>query len=190
MLQHHDEEFTLFPLVSYKVLYLWLPSCVGITLKPSRDPLNHMVNPPAPFTHQKGMLSYHTLLLFLYTHSEVDKLTLTYFGNHSTPCPNMAMPGSNDTSRDPSKLSHDALFLKCEVKSRVGSDWLIRSSKLQPCLELCRFFQVLLKTKFAKWKAHFLLGICEMAHVQHSSERMAYDSRCVTGKKSVALGVS
>jgi hypothetical protein len=29
-----------------------------------------------------------------------------------------------------------------------------------------------------------------MAHVQHSSERMTYDSRYATEKKSVALGVS
>jgi hypothetical protein len=77
-----------------------------------------------------------------------------------------------------------------EAKSRVSFDWLKISSKLQPCLELCRFVQALLKMKFAKWKAHFLLRICEMAHVQHSSERMAYDSWYATGKKSVALGVS
>jgi hypothetical protein len=33
------------------------------------------------------------------------------------------------------------------------------SSKLQPYLELCRFVQTLLKTKVARWKAHFLIGI-------------------------------
>jgi hypothetical protein len=31
---------------------------------------------------------------------------------------------------------------------------LASSSKLQPCLELCRFVQALLKTKVARWKAH------------------------------------
>jgi hypothetical protein len=77
-----------------------------------------------------------------------------------------------------------------EAKSRVGSNWLVSSSKLQLCLEFCRFAQAPLKIKVTKWKAHFLLGICEMAHVQHSSERMMYDSRYATEKKSVALGVS
>jgi hypothetical protein len=66
------------------------------------------------------------------------------------------MPGSKDTCHNSSKLSHDALFLECGAKSRVDSDWLISSSKLQFCLELCRFVQALLKLKFAKWKAHFL----------------------------------
>jgi hypothetical protein len=33
------------------------------------------------------------------------------------------------------------------------------SSKLQPCLELCRFTYVLLKIKVARWKAHFLVDI-------------------------------
>jgi hypothetical protein len=69
----------------------------------------------------------------------------------------MAMPGSKDTCHNSSKLSHDALFLKCEAKSWVGFDWLISSSKLQLCLELCQFIQALLKPKFAKWKAHFCL---------------------------------
>jgi hypothetical protein len=102
----------------------------------------------------------------------------------------MAMPGFNDTRHNPSKLSHDALFHRCKAKPQVGFDWLISSFKLQPYLELWQFIQALLKMKFAKWKAHFLLGICKMTHVQHSSERMAYDSRYATGKKSVALGVS
>jgi hypothetical protein len=33
------------------------------------------------------------------------------------------------------------------------------SSKGQPYLELCRFTQVLLKTKVARWKTYFLIGI-------------------------------
>jgi hypothetical protein len=47
------------------------------------------------------------------------------------------------------------------TKARVGSDWLMSSSKLQPYLELCRFVQALLKTKIARWKAYFLLETCE-----------------------------
>jgi hypothetical protein len=39
-----------------------------------------MVNPPAPFTHYKGTLLYHTLLLFRYANHDLDKLTLIYFG--------------------------------------------------------------------------------------------------------------
>jgi hypothetical protein len=77
-----------------------------------------------------------------------------------------------------------------ESKSRVGSDWLVSSSKLQPCLELCWFAQVPLKTKVARWKAHLLLRTCKKTLVQHSSERMAYHSKYATGKKGVALGVS
>jgi hypothetical protein len=40
-------------------------------------------------------------------------------------------------------------------------------SNLQPCLELCRFVQALLKTKVARWKAYFLLRIYEKDHVHH-----------------------
>jgi hypothetical protein len=50
--------------------------------------------------------------------------------------------------------------------------------------------QVPLKIKVARWKMHSLYGICEKTPVHHSSERMAYDSRYATEKKSVALGVS
>jgi hypothetical protein len=59
----------------------------------------------------------------------------------------------------------------------------VSSSKLQPCLELCRFIQAPLKTKVARWKTHFLLRVCEKTSVQHSSEWMAYYSRCTTRKK-------
>jgi hypothetical protein len=61
---------------------------------------------------------------------------------------------------------------------------------LQYCLELCRFIQTLLKTRFARWKAHFLFGTCKKNLVHHSSEQMAYYSRYATGKMCVALGVS
>jgi hypothetical protein len=50
--------------------------------------------------------------------------------------------------------------------------------------------QAPLKTKVAKWKVYSHRGICEKTHVHHSSERMAFDSRYATKKKSVALGVS
>jgi hypothetical protein len=46
--------------------------------------------------------------------------------------------------------------------------------------------QALLKTKVARWKAHFLLRICEKITVQHSSEWMTYYSRYATRKKGVA----
>jgi hypothetical protein len=64
------------------------------------------------------------------------------------------MPCFKDTRHNPRKLSHDALFLRCEAKQRVVFDWLLSSSKLQPCLECCRFAQAPLKTKVVRWKAH------------------------------------
>jgi hypothetical protein len=36
-----------------------------------------------------------------------------------------------------------------EAKPWVRSDWMVSPSKLQPCLELCQFVQVLLKIKRA-----------------------------------------
>jgi hypothetical protein len=136
------------------------------------------------------MLSYHTLLLFRYDNRDLDKPTLAYFRPVTPLCPDTAVPCFKDTHRNPSKLSHDALFLRCEAKPRVGSDWFLSSSKLQPYLELCRFVQTLLKTKVARWKAHLLLSVCKKTHVQHSSEQMAYYLRYAIGKKGVALGVS
>jgi hypothetical protein len=56
-----------------------------------------------------------------------------------------------------------------KAKPWVRSDWLVSSSKLQPCLELYRFIQTLLKTKVAGWNMHFLLKFCKKTHVQHSS---------------------
>jgi hypothetical protein len=54
-----------------------------------------------------------------------------------------------------------------EAKSRVSSDLLNELSKLQPCLKLCRFSHMLLKTSykmkiaFPRWKlvkrSHFQL---------------------------------
>jgi hypothetical protein len=35
------------------------------------------------------------------------------------------------------------------------------SSKLQPCLKLCRFVQALLKTRIARWKVHFLIKLAK-----------------------------
>jgi hypothetical protein len=46
-----------------------------------------------------------------------------------------------------------------EAKPRVSFDWFVSSSKLQPYLELCRFIQALFKTKVARWKTHFLIGV-------------------------------
>jgi hypothetical protein len=78
----------------------------------------------------------------------------------------------------------------CEAKQRVGSDWLMRSSKLQPCLGLCQFVQTLLKTNDARRKAQFHLRICEKTLGQYSSKQMVYYSRYTTRKKSVTSGVS
>jgi hypothetical protein len=66
-----------------------------------------MVNPPAPFTHWKGMLSYHTLLLFRYADHDLDKSTLVYFGPVTPLCPDMAVPCFKDTYRNPSEFFHD-----------------------------------------------------------------------------------
>jgi hypothetical protein len=78
----------------------------------------------------------------------------------------------------------------CEAEPRVGSDWLMSSSKLQPCLELYRFSQVLFKIKVTRWKAHFLIRISKKTHMHHSSEWMTYYSRHAIRKKDVALGIS
>jgi hypothetical protein len=59
----------------------------------------------------------------------------------------MAMSDFKDNHHNPSELSHGPSFLVFAVKSWVSSDWLMSSSKLQSCLELCRFVQALLKTK-------------------------------------------
>jgi hypothetical protein len=40
----------------------------------------------------------------------------------------------------------------CEAKPRVGSDWLLSSSKLQPCLELCQFARRFLRQKLQDGK--------------------------------------
>jgi hypothetical protein len=53
-------------------------------------------------------------------------------------------------------------FLVSAAKSRVCSDWLTSSSKLQPYLELCWFIQALLKTRVARWKVHFLIGLAKV----------------------------
>jgi hypothetical protein len=74
--------------------------------------------------------------------------------------------------------------------SLISSDWLVSLSELHPYLELGRFAQAPLKTKVARWKAFFLLGIYGKTPMQRSSEQMAYYSRYATGKKGNALGVS
>jgi hypothetical protein len=52
---------------------------------------------------------------------------------------------------------------------------------------LCRFIQAPLKTKIARWKALFLLGIYEKTPMQHLPELMAYYSRYATRKVGVPL---
>jgi hypothetical protein len=70
----------------------------------------------------------------------------------------MAISGLKDTAIV--LVSFPMTPIHCvEAKSQVSFDWLMSSSKLQPCLKMCRFIQAFLKTKFAGWKAHFLVGI-------------------------------
>jgi hypothetical protein len=58
------------------------------------------------------------------------------------------------------------------------------SSKLQLCFELYRFALVLLKIKFARWKAHFLCcKLAKRSQLQLSSKRMVYYLRYVTRKE-------
>jgi hypothetical protein len=99
----------------------------------------------------------------------------------------MAMSCRKDTRHNPSELSHDALFHRCEAKTWIGSDCLLSSSKLQPCLDLCWFTQAHLKTKVARWKVYFHLRVCEKTPAPHSSEWMAYCSRYADGKKVLPL---
>jgi hypothetical protein len=147
--------------------------------------LNHIVNPSA---HQRHMIMLPPLIGSARPIVTLNSLSLLFW-NHNISCLYMDMSDFKDNHRNPSELSHDPSLLVFAAKSWVSSDWLMSSSKLQPCLELCRFAQALFKTKVVRWKAHFLLGICEKTLVQHLSERMAYYSRYTTGKKGVALGV-
>jgi hypothetical protein len=62
------------------------------------------------------------------------------------------MPCPKDIRHNLSKLSHGAMSHRCEAKSRVDSDWLISSSKLQPCLELWWFARRLLRQKLQDGK--------------------------------------
>jgi hypothetical protein len=105
-----------------------------------------MVNPPTPFTHQKGMLLYHTLLLFRYANRDLDKPTFSYFRT-------VALLAQAWLSQTLVAILASLSMTPCslgEAKPRVGSDWLVSSSKLQPCLALCRFAQAPLKIKVAR----------------------------------------
>jgi hypothetical protein len=52
---------------------------------------------------------------------------------------NMAILGVKGTRRNISKFSHE-LLIPCVLNQAVGSsDWLMSFSKLQLCIELCRF---------------------------------------------------
>jgi hypothetical protein len=120
----------------------------------------------------------------------VTSLTTTSLGDQKvTSQPSHEPLGSSISERDHPCTSNHTLFHVIEIKPQVGSDWLMSSPKLQPCLELCRFTQALLKTKVTIWKAHSLSELAK-DHVHHSSEQMAYYSRYKTGKKNVTLGVS
>jgi hypothetical protein len=152
--------------------------------------LNHIVNPLAPLAHPKAPDRVTLSHWFRWANGYLDKCIHVYFGPVALLFLSMAISELKDTHRNASKLSHDSKFLMCEANPRVGYDWLRSSSKLQPCLELCQFAQVHLKTKVVRWKSHFLLGIYEKTHVQYTSERMACYSRYTTGNNGVALRVS
>jgi hypothetical protein len=70
----------------------------------------------------------------------------------------MAISGLKYTYRNATQAFPGPLIHCVEAKSRVSSDWLTSSSKLQSYLELCRFTQTLLKIKVARWKVHSLMG--------------------------------
>jgi hypothetical protein len=54
--------------------------------------------------------------------------------------------------------NHALVLVLKKTKLWVSSDGLSSSSKLQSCLKLCQFTQVLLKIKVVRWKVHFLVG--------------------------------
>jgi hypothetical protein len=95
----------------------------------------------------------------------------------------------------PSKPSHDflascVLLLMRETQPQVHF-WLVdKLSRVQPCLALCRFTQVLLKSGFARRKVLLPPRVAREPNYNILSERMAYYSGYVTGKKCVMLRFS
>jgi hypothetical protein len=79
----------------------------------------------------------------------------------------------------------------CAENLTVGSlltGWQL--SRLQTCLELCRFAQAVLKPGFAWWKVSLPTGMAREPNYNILSEQMAYYSRYATIKKGVMLGFS
>jgi hypothetical protein len=70
----------------------------------------------------------------------------------------------------------------CAGNSTIGSLWLVdKLPKLQPCLELCRFAQALLKPRHAEQKVPFPHRVAREPNYNILSERMTYYSRYATG---------
>jgi hypothetical protein len=72
------------------------------------------------------------------------------FGTLRTFLLNVLVLSTKETCHNIDKPSHDPLISCTESKDRFSSNWLMSSSKLQLYLKLCRFTQVLLKTKICK----------------------------------------
>jgi hypothetical protein len=54
--QHHDRMFILFCWSLLERYTFDSPNCMGITLKPPRTPLNHIINLFASSTHQRHLI--------------------------------------------------------------------------------------------------------------------------------------
>jgi hypothetical protein len=82
-----------------------------------------------------------------YANCYLGKFILSYFGPLELLSLNMAILGMKGTWRNISKLSLDFQIPCVETKPRVSFDWLMSSTKLQLCLEWCRFPMCFLKQK-------------------------------------------
>jgi hypothetical protein len=85
-----------------------------------------------------------------YANCSLGKFPLFIFGTLRTFLVNVPILGTKETCHNIDKPFHGPLISSVESKAGVSSDWLMSSSKLQLCLELCRFIQVPLKTKICK----------------------------------------
>jgi hypothetical protein len=85
------------------------PKLRGYNPEAALNSLESQGKPSRPFRPLEGMLSYRTLLSFRYANRDLDKPTFDYFGHVTPPYPDMAMLGSKDTRRNPSKLQRHRL---------------------------------------------------------------------------------
>jgi hypothetical protein len=85
-----------------------------------------------------------------YANCYLGKFSFFIFGTLRTFLLNVLVLSTKETCHNIDKPSHDPLISCTESKDRFSSNWLMSSSKLQLYLKLCRFTQVLLKTKNCK----------------------------------------